>query len=106
MANSVDPDQTLIWVCTVSPGVSVRKFRIIMVFRKTVLANSVDHSQTALEQSDQCLRCLPYLLHFCILYKFYDNYSNFGCVRIFQALRYIPCIRVLLSLIFEAYHVI
>ena len=35
MANSVDPDQTapcLIWVCTVCPGISVRKLRIIMVF--------------------------------------------------------------------------
>ena len=30
-ANSVDPDQTLIWVCTVYPGLSVRKFRIITV---------------------------------------------------------------------------
>ena len=31
MANSVDPDQTapLIWVCTVCPGLSVRKLRII-----------------------------------------------------------------------------
>ena len=37
MANSVDPDQTayrssLIWVCTVSPDISVRKLRIITVF--------------------------------------------------------------------------
>ena len=37
MANSVDPDQTaprssLIWVCTVCPGISVRKLRIITVF--------------------------------------------------------------------------
>ena len=32
IANSVDPDQTaLIWVCTVCPGLSVRKLRIIMV---------------------------------------------------------------------------
>ena len=34
MANNVDPDQTrssLIWVCTVCPGISVRKFRMIMV---------------------------------------------------------------------------
>ena len=34
MANSVDPDQTapsLIWVCTVCPGISVRKLRIITV---------------------------------------------------------------------------
>ena len=32
-ANSVDPDQTalLIWVCTVCPGISVRKLRIITV---------------------------------------------------------------------------
>ena len=32
MANSVNPDQTkssLIWVCTVCPGLSVRKLRII-----------------------------------------------------------------------------
>ena len=34
MANSVDPDQiaprsSLIWVCTVCPGLSVRKLRII-----------------------------------------------------------------------------
>ena len=37
MANSVDPDQTarssLIWVCTVCPGISVRKLRIITVVR-------------------------------------------------------------------------
>ena len=44
MANSVDPDQTaplgavcssrssLIWVCTVCPGLSVRKLRIITVY--------------------------------------------------------------------------
>ena len=39
MANSVDPDQTaplgvgsLIWVCTVCPGISVRKLGIITVF--------------------------------------------------------------------------
>ena len=34
MANSVDPDQTassLDWVCTVCPGISVRKLRIITV---------------------------------------------------------------------------
>ena len=33
MANSVDPDQrsSLIWVCTVCPGLSVRKLRIITV---------------------------------------------------------------------------
>ena len=33
MANSVDPDQTapLIWVCTVCPGISVQKLRIIAV---------------------------------------------------------------------------
>ena len=36
MANSVDPDQTaprssLIWVCTVCPGISIRKLRIITV---------------------------------------------------------------------------
>ena len=37
MANSVDPDQTapLIWVCTVCPGLSVRKLRIITVSLKT-----------------------------------------------------------------------
>ena len=36
MANSADPDQTaprssLIWVCTICPGLSVRKLRIITV---------------------------------------------------------------------------
>ena len=33
MANSVDPDQTapLIWFCTVCPGISVRKLRIVMI---------------------------------------------------------------------------
>ena len=30
MANSVDPD--LIWVCTICPGISVRKLRIITVY--------------------------------------------------------------------------
>ena len=35
LANSVDPDQSsLIWVCTVCPGISVRKLRIITVFVK------------------------------------------------------------------------
>ena len=29
MTNSVDPDQTLMWVYTDCPGMSVRKFRII-----------------------------------------------------------------------------
>ena len=37
MANSVEPDQTsrssLIWGCTVCPGISVRKLRIITVFK-------------------------------------------------------------------------
>ena len=38
MANSVDPDQTfsrssLIWVCTVCPGISVRKLKILTVNR-------------------------------------------------------------------------
>ena len=39
MANSVDPDQTapLIWVCTVCPGISVRKLRIITVSTVKVL---------------------------------------------------------------------
>ena len=34
MANSVDLDQrsSLIWVCTVCPGLSVQKLRIITVF--------------------------------------------------------------------------
>ena len=41
MANSVDPDQTpprssLIWVCTVCPGISVRKLRTItMIFHRS-----------------------------------------------------------------------
>ena len=37
MANSVDPDHTapsLIWVCTVCPGISVRKLRIITVIER------------------------------------------------------------------------
>ena len=29
MANSVDPDQTVVWVYTVCPNTSVRKLRII-----------------------------------------------------------------------------
>ena len=46
MANSVDSDQTaprssLIWVCTVCPGLSVRKLRIITVLENVaVLLNS------------------------------------------------------------------
>ena len=41
IANSVGPDQTaprssLIWVCTVCPGLSVRKLRIITVVVFTV----------------------------------------------------------------------
>ena len=38
MANSVDPDQTarsLIWVCTVCSGISVRKLRIITVITES-----------------------------------------------------------------------
>ena len=38
MANSVDPDQTapsLIWVCTVCPGISVPKLRIVTVITVT-----------------------------------------------------------------------
>ena len=38
IANSVDPDQSLIWVCSVCPDLSVPKLRNIMV----------DHDQTAL----------------------------------------------------------
>ena len=44
IANSVDPDQTapsLIWVCTVCPYLSVRKFRIIMVALFEVISDSV-----------------------------------------------------------------
>ena len=38
MANSVDPDRSsLIWVCTVCPGLSVRKLRIIRVVMPAVL---------------------------------------------------------------------
>ena len=31
IANSEDPDQTAIWVCTVCPDLSVQKIRVIMV---------------------------------------------------------------------------
>ena len=44
IANSIDPDQTapsLIWVCTVCPELSVRKFRIIMVALFEVISDSV-----------------------------------------------------------------
>ena len=37
MPNSVDPEQSLIWVCTVCPGLSVRKLRIITVMNLTDL---------------------------------------------------------------------
>ena len=42
MANSVDPDQTaplgsLIWVCTVCPGLSVWKLRIITVTHEEII---------------------------------------------------------------------
>ena len=38
MANSVDPDwSSLIWVCTVCPGISVRKLRIISVTKLCLL---------------------------------------------------------------------
>ena len=45
MANSVDPDQTaplssLIWVCTVCPGLSVQKLRIITVQKRNNGASS------------------------------------------------------------------
>ena len=44
IANSVDPDQTapLIWVCTVCPGISVRKLRISTVMSLSVM--SLSHS--------------------------------------------------------------
>ena len=43
MANSADPDQTaprssLIWVCTVCPGISVRKLRIITVYQVLMMS--------------------------------------------------------------------
>ena len=46
MANSVDPDQTaplgsLIWVCTVCPGISGRKLRIITVVSQATRVTSV-----------------------------------------------------------------
>ena len=48
MANSVDPDQvaprsSLIWVCTVCPGISVRKLRIITVCSK-VFNGKIGHT--------------------------------------------------------------
>ena len=55
MANSVDPDQTaprssLIWICTVCPGISVRKLRIIMVKSQI--------KQKIVFQSFLCWRCV------------------------------------------------
>ena len=52
MANSVDPDQSrnnLIWVCTVCPGIAVRKHRIITGYSVTFIVTSftiVLNSQT------------------------------------------------------------
>ena len=39
IANSVDPDQSLIWVCTVCPDLSVRKLRKITVVLEIMYAN-------------------------------------------------------------------
>ena len=45
MANSVDPDQcSLIWVCTVCPGISVRKLRIITVNRLPCQQQTLRHT--------------------------------------------------------------
>ena len=89
MANSVDPDQTAplwSWVCTVCPGISVRKLRIVRYIERhhtreflkqnhTVMIRSfrTDRSGQSVwsqirllleEQSDQGLHCLPFCLHF------------------------------------------
>ena len=47
MANSVVPDQTapLIWVCTVCPGISIRKLRIITVNHEYQFLESFFHKQ-------------------------------------------------------------
>ena len=37
MANSVDPDQTAIWVCTVCPDIAVRKLRIITISVRDIM---------------------------------------------------------------------
>ena len=64
MANSVDPDQTaplgsLIWVCTVCPGISVRKLRIITVFLTYIL-----------------FFLLSTNLAFSALYKYFNTYQS------------------------------
>ena len=59
MANSVDPDQTaprssLIWVCTVCPGISVRKLRIVnvmMILQVQRLTAKCYSSQSSLERT-------------------------------------------------------
>ena len=50
VANSVDTD--LIWVCTVCPGLSVRKLRIIMVELIQHYFFYFDHTVSILENAD------------------------------------------------------
>ena len=48
MANSVDPHQTapLIWVCTVCPGISVRKLRIVTVLWMSFFSSILTQADT------------------------------------------------------------
>ena len=63
MANSVDPDQTapLIWVCTVCPGISVRKLRKIMVDQHCLCESFVEQCGTI--QYESLLTMKSYLSH-------------------------------------------
>ena len=85
MADSVGPDQrsSLIWVCTVCPGISVRKLRIIMVapILTTLHQTSLDCGQIPTDwrdvwivavykkdktQTGQLPTCVPYIHHLCM----------------------------------------
>ena len=55
MANSVDPDlgSSLIWVCTVCPGISVHKLRNVTVFQTEGEVRILLYNQTKSKNSIQ-----------------------------------------------------
>ena len=72
MTNGADPDQTLIWVCTVCPDLSVRKIKNITVcFVETGSSSSKDH-----ETFIVC-ECCIYVLAPLDKQKIYSDFYNF-----------------------------
>ena len=84
-ANSVDPDQTarssLIWVCTVCPGISVRKLRIITVIDFWVGDIHVDKEKLFKCKVDEKPKSYSKLKKF--LYKTGNILKRGGCLGAF-----------------------